>query len=80
MNSISTDLSKIRVINTINQLTERFTVFLEKLIVTQQVRKLPAFKVHERSLLSTHKLTTGPYREPVNSSQHPTTIFPKGPF
>jgi hypothetical protein len=50
-----------------------FTVFVEKLIVVQMVKKFPTF--YEVSMLSSQKLATGPNPHPDESNLHLRTLF-----
>jgi hypothetical protein len=50
----------------------------EKLIITQLVKKYPAFFMEpEGSLLCSQKLATGPYPEPAESSSPHRSLLPK---
>jgi hypothetical protein len=51
------------------------TVLLEKLTVSQLVKKFPTFMEHESSLPYSQEPATGPYPEPDESNPYLTTIF-----
>jgi hypothetical protein len=59
-----------------SQLNPRSRVLLEKLTVTQLVKKFPAFMGPEGSLPSSKDPATGPYPEPDKSGQHLLTRYP----
>jgi hypothetical protein len=46
------------------------------LIITQLVKKFPAFLWDQGSLLCSQEAATGPYPEPDTSNSDPPTIFP----
>jgi hypothetical protein len=55
-------------------------VLLEKLTVTQLVKKFPTFIKPESSLPCSQQPATGPYPKSDESNPHLPTIFPYVPF
>jgi hypothetical protein len=57
------------------EITPWCSMFLEKLLVVQLVKKFPAFYENEESLPCSQEPVTGSYPEPVESSPHLSTLY-----